>query len=233
MRIASFCFDDGFAASARTIRRLFDARGVKACFCVLSAPELTQDAAILSAEVAGWDTWREAVADGHEVSPHSHAHEFYGRMEPDAARASIESCFAVFERELEGFSSHRSVFHLPYLQAPPDLMDWLSHRTLGVRAATPGHGLCDPARLVRGGAVGCMAYGPDGVAEGWTRRLDRFSAQDGWLNLVFHGVDGEGWGPVARDDLARLLDRTLKICDRVDTPNRVLDDALRRPADLI
>ncbi len=222
MRKASFCFDDGFEQSAEKIRAIFETRGISACFCVLSAPQETKDVAIRGAKIASWDFWRDAVAAGHEVAPHGHAHEMYAALEPDAARTSIDACFGIFSRELDGFDAAQSIFHLPYLRAPQELMTWLSSRTLGVRTAISGTGRNETRNLKRGGPIECMAYGPDQVAEAWNHRLDAFSKETGWLVLAFHGLDDEGWGPVSSDDLARIVDRTLAMSDVVLPPNRMM-----------
>ena len=52
MRQVSFCFDDGFRATAGKVWSLFAARGLSACFAVLAAPELAQDPLIRASEVA-------------------------------------------------------------------------------------------------------------------------------------------------------------------------------------
>lgn len=220
-RHVSFCFDDGFRRSADKVRRIFDARGLSACFCVLSAPELADDPGIKGATIADWAYWREAAAAGHEIAPHGHAHEAYANIEPDAARRSIEVCWETLERELPGFDRRRSVFHVPYLSAPADLVDWIGARSLGARLMLGRDGL-NPSPGRASGPFDCACFGPDQVGASATRRLDGFEQQRGWLVMVFHGLDDEGWGPVASAQLEVLIDKALEAGMTILPPNRLL-----------
>ena len=226
-RQISFCFDDGFLASADRIRSVFDARGVPACFCVLAEPALAQDPAIRNATIADWSYWREARSSGHEIAPHGWAHELYPALSLDEAQRSIEACWDRFEDEISGFRREDSVFHVPYLTAPAPLLEWVGERSAGARVMTGGGGLNDPGVLARGSVIDCTCAGPDGVAAAHAERLDRFAEENGWLVLVLHGVDGEGWGSLATDELARLLDRTMEIGARVVTPDSQMRSARR------
>jgi len=221
-RTVSFCFDDGFRASADKIRKIFDARGLSACFSVLAAPDRADDPGMRVADVADWGYWRDARAAGHEVAPHGYAHERYDEMAIEAARASVLACLDRLERELPGFDGRRSLFHVPYLRAPAALVGWLGERTLGARVARGNDGLNAWGAIRPGQPVDCVTFGPDRVAERLAARLARFEDETGWLVLVLHGVDGEGWGPVAADDLARLLDETLAGGADVSPPDRVV-----------
>lgn len=220
-KYVSFCFDDGFRRSADKIRRIFDVRGLGACFCVLSAPELAEDPGIQGATIADWDYWREAAAAGHEVAPHGHAHESYARIEPQIARRSIETCWETLERELPGFDRRRSIFHVPYLSAPADLVDWINARSLGARLMLGRDGL-NPLPRQASGAIDCACFGPDLVGAAAASRLERFEGEQGWLVLVFHGLDDEGWGPVAGNELKALVDGALATGAIVAPPSRLL-----------
>jgi len=46
--------------------------------------------------------------------------------------------------------------------------------------------------------------------------------EDGWLVIVLHGLDCEGWGTVASTALETMLDEVLSAGVGVTTPNRVL-----------
>ena len=50
--------------------------------------------------------------------------------------------------------------------------------------------------------------------------------KSGWLVLVFHGLDGEGWGTLSSDALARMLDDIDRAGIVVETPNRTLQQHL-------
>lgn len=228
IRVVSFCFDDGFRASAEKIRAIFEARGLAATFCALAAPEQAQDPFIRGAEIADWGYWREAVSAGHEVAPHGWAHERLSELPPAEASASLERTLEAFARELPGFEAREQIFHLAYLAAPDPVVAHLSSRVLGVRRRMGREGLNPGRGHVRGGDVDCVSFG-DGADELVTRRLSRFAGEAGWLVLVLHGLDGEGWGPVRAATLERALDHLLAACVEVRPAGAVLREALEVP----
>jgi len=219
----SLCFDDGFRRTAQKVLRIFGQRGLAASFAVLAAPELASDPAIRAAPIADWGFWRDAVAAGHTVEPHGYDHAHLGRMPADAAIASLERTLDCFAREIDGFRPADAVFHAPYLAAPPDIVEWIGARMLGVRIGGEAEGLNDLQRVRRGGRIQCVTYGPDGVDASVEARLDRFLAhRSGWLVLVLHGLDDEGWGPLSSSALEAVLDRLLAAGVAIEPPARVL-----------
>ncbi|WP_293348779.1 polysaccharide deacetylase family protein [Phenylobacterium sp.] len=208
-RTVSFCFDDGFRATADKVRALFDDRGLGTSFCVLARPDLAEDPFIRAAPIADWAYWREAAAAGHEVAPHGWAHERLGDLDTAAACAGLDRTLDTFAAELPGFDPGDQLFHLAYLAAPAPVIRHLGERTLGVRRAVGRAGLNPPGRRDLGGDVDCITFG-DPAGDLMTARLDRFlDAEAGWLVLVLHGLDSEGWGPVPGPTLERQLDRLL------------------------
>ncbi len=223
MKSVSFCFDDGFRASADSIARIFSNRGVAACFCVLAAPELAEDPFIRGARIADWAYWRETVAAGHEVAPHGYAHEHLGKISVEDAQASVQRTLDAFTRELPGFDPRQTLYHLAYLAAPAPIVQWIGEHTLGARMALGNAGRNDGAAWSRGKPVDCMTFGPPNAELRAHERLARFMGEeDGWLVLVLHGLDGEGWGTVASAALEQMLDEVLSAGVAVTTPNRFL-----------
>jgi peptidoglycan/xylan/chitin deacetylase (PgdA/CDA1 family) len=226
MRTVSFCFDDGFRATAGKVWLAFAARDLAASFCVLAAPDLTRDPFIRAAQVGDWGFWREARAAGHEVAPHGWAHEHLGQVPFDEARAGLERTLEDFTRELPGFEATGSLFHLAYLAAPEPVVDFIGGRTLGVRRALGQAGLNPAGSLKRGGGVDCITFG-DGADALAMARVERFlKGEDGWLVLVFHGLDGEGWGTLASATLEALLDRLGEAGVRIAPANQVMLEQL-------
>lgn len=218
----SFCFDDGFRASADTIQRLFSERALSACFCVLAQPELAQDPFIRAAPIADWEYWRSALAAGHEVAPHGYAHEHLGRLDFAAACDSVQRTLDTFQQQLPGFEPKRSFFHLAYLCAPLPIVQWIGERTLGARMALGRDGRNDLAAWSPGRPIDCTTFAPPDADQAAHRRIQRFIAdENGWLVLVFHGLDGEGWGTISSDALARMLDDIQDAGIRVLPPNRM------------
>ena len=220
----SFCFDDGLRKSADKVARIFAARDLTATFCVLAEPERSNDPFIRPADVADWGFWRQIRDAGHEVAPHGFAHEHLGRMPFGDACDSVARALDVLVRELPGFDPHASVFHLAYMSAPSAVVSWIGQRALAVRMVTGGLGLNAWGSLARGGPVDCMAWGPAPSDELARARIERFlESEEGWLVLVFHGLDGEGWGTISAQSLERMLDRLLAAGVAVETPNRLLE----------
>jgi peptidoglycan/xylan/chitin deacetylase (PgdA/CDA1 family) len=225
-RTVSFCFDDGFRATADKVRAVFEARDLRTTFCVLARPDLTEDPFIRAAPIADWAYWREAVATGHEVAPHGWAHERLGDLDTEAACAGLDRTLDAFAAELPGFDPRDQLFHLAYLAAPAPVVQHLAARTLGVRRALGRAGLNPTGRHELGGDVDCITFG-DPAGELMRMRLDRFlAAEDGWLVLVLHGLDGEGWGPVAGEVLERQLDRLLDAGVRIASAGQVARERL-------
>jgi peptidoglycan/xylan/chitin deacetylase (PgdA/CDA1 family) len=223
VKTVSFCFDDGFRASADSISRIFSNRGVAACFCVLAAPELAEDPFIRGARIADWAYWRRAMAAGHEVAPHGYAHEHLGKINVENAQASVQRTLDAFARELPGFDARQSLYHLAYLAAPAPIVEWIGARTLGARMALGNAGRNDPAAWSRGKPIDCLTFGPPDAQSRLRERIARFVRdEDGWLVLVLHGLDGEGWGTLASTALEQMLDELLSANVAVTTPNRLL-----------
>lgn len=223
MRIVSFCFDDGFLASAKKIVRAFEDRACRACFCVLAAPELVCDPYISPSALGDWPYWREVRAGGHEIAPHGYAHERLEHLEFETACASISRTWDVFARELPSFEPTESLFHLAYLRAPEPIVDWIGARSLGVRGAFGANGRNDLLAPNDRRRVDCVTFGGDDVERRVESRLERFiQSEAGWLVVVLHGLDGEGWGSISSASLGRLLDRALEARLQLLPPNEVL-----------
>lgn len=221
-RIVSFCFDDGFRATAGKVWSAFARRDLAASFCILAAPELTRDPFIGAAQIADWGFWREARAAGQEVAPHGWAHERLADLPFEEARDGIERTLGAFTRELPGFEAADSLFHLAYLAAPEPIVDFIGGRTLGVRRALGRAGLNPPGSVNRCGGVDCITFG-DGADAMAMARVEWFLGHEkGWLVLVFHGLDGEGWGTLAAATLEALLDRLGEAGVRIAPANQVM-----------
>lgn len=222
-RILSVCFDDGFRATALKVARAFEDRACRACFCVLAAPELVCDPFIVPSALGDWSLWRELRAAGHEIAPHGYAHERFEHLDAPTACASVRRTWEVFARELPRFDPSESLFHLAYLTAPEPVVEWIGARSLGVRGAFGANGRND---LPVGGdrrRVDCITFGGEDAERRLASRLERFiQSEAGWLVLVLHGLDGEGWGSITFASLERLLDRALDADLRILPPNEVL-----------
>ena len=225
-RTVSFCFDDGFRITAGKVWTLFAEHGVGASFCVLAAPELSVDPYIRGRPIADWGLWREASAAGHEVAPHGWAHERLGDLTLEAACAGIDRTLDAFGLELPDFDPRAQIFHLAHLAAPQGVVDHLATRVLGVRRGLGRGGLNVACERSPGGEVDCITFG-DPADERLTARIDRFlESEEGWLVLVLHGLDGEGWGPVSSRTLAGQVDRLLAGGVRIAPAGQVLREAI-------
>jgi hypothetical protein len=58
--------------------------------------------------------------------------------------------------------------------------------------------------------VTCMSFGPDRCDDHLSRTIESFlDGPPGWLCYNVHGLDDEGWGPIGRDTLSRVLEGLL------------------------
>ena len=225
-RVVSFCFDDGFRRSADAICEVFSSRGLSACFAVLAAPSRALDPYLHGAELGDWAYWRKVRDSGHEVAAHGLIHENLEALSLSETVTSVRTALDIMEAQLPGFARARSLFHTPYMRAPEATVRWLGTQFLGVRLALDAagrRGLNPWEQLRKGGPVDSLCLGPEGVAEAASARIQEFAHQQGWLVLVMHGVEGEGWGPIAQADLAGLLDQALALGMAVAPPDRVLN----------
>ncbi|HEY1963035.1 MAG TPA: polysaccharide deacetylase family protein [Rhizomicrobium sp.] len=206
MQIVSFCFDDGFRATADKARAIFGRFGWAPCLCILAAPEKAEDAYIKGTPIADWSYWREAQAAGCEIAPHGYAHENLARCSFAEATASVERCFDIFMRELPGFLPSEQVFHTAYLSAPPEILSWLRKRVLGVRTGLRRAGVTSIEEASSTRLLDCVSYGHDTTDRLFSERIAQFvSGEDGILTIVLHGLDGEGWGPLRSATLEGAL----------------------------
>ncbi len=138
-------------------------------------------------------------------------------------KRSVQRTLDAFASELPGFDARQSLYHLAYLAAPAPIVEWIGERTLGARMALGNAGRNDPAAWSRGKPVDCLTFGPPDAQSRARERIARFVRdEDGWLVLVLHGLDGEGWGTVASTALEQMLDEVLSANVAVTTPNRFL-----------
>jgi peptidoglycan/xylan/chitin deacetylase (PgdA/CDA1 family) len=178
MRTVSICFDDGFRATADKARAIFARFGWTPCFCILAAPEETQDPFIKSAQIADWSYWREARAAGCEVAAHGYAHENLAQQSFADATAGLEHCFDIFARELPGFSLPEQMFHTAYLTAPPEILSWLHGRVRGIRTSARRDGLTSAKEASTARILDCVSYGHEATDRLFTERIGRFLAGD-------------------------------------------------------
>ena len=222
-QIASLCFDDGFLRTAETVRSVFEARRLAACFCVLAEPGAASDQALANERFGDWSFWRDAQSSGHEVAPHGWAHERLDGAPHVEVVSGLQRTLEHFAAELPGFCARESLFHAAYLSAPPQVRTWLQANTLGVRLSLGGGGMNRPEAARAAGLVDCVTFGPgpaDGPALAAAERL--IAGGPNWLVLVLHGLDGEGWGPITQIGLERLLDQLQDAKVVIAPPNRVL-----------
>jgi peptidoglycan/xylan/chitin deacetylase (PgdA/CDA1 family) len=206
--VVSFCFDDGYAQSCRTAAQLFEARGVRAEFCVVTEGKGSADAFIRAGDIADFTLWRDLSARGHRVSPHGDRHIHLGMVPEDEARAEIETGLRRFCAEMGIVDTGQLIWHCAFNNLPETLRPWLRSRVRAARASTSNNG-SNPHHWTPADFVfdSCFPLPPDipGAAHA---RIDSFlAAPPAWLVLCFHGLGEEGWGPVDAGEVAGLVDR--------------------------
>lgn len=222
--LLSLCFDDGYAASCRAIADAFEAAQMRAAFCVLTAPERAADPFIRAGVIGGFDLWAELAGRGHEVAPHGHVHANLAELSPADAVAEIDDCLAAFEDRLPGFRSEQAIYHCAYNRVTPGALAHLRRRVRAVRATKANAGLNRIGQPLSGGAFDAAFPLPPDVGQDARARIDTWlTSPPSWLVLCFHGVAGEGWGPVPLTTLTALLREVRERGADVLPPGAALD----------
>lgn len=224
VHLVSFCFDDGYSASCDAIASLFESRGLRASFCVLTAPQQSNDSYILGGVIGDFAQWRRLAARGHEVMPHGHVHADLSQLTLTDALCEIDACLAVFSEELPGFTASRAIYHCAYNRFPDRLAPHMANRVRAVRIGSDNSGINaldrTPALTFEAG----FPLPPDTEADARKRIRQWLADPPSWLVLTFHGVDGEGWGPVSLVGLGEMLDDIRRSSGTlIKPPGEVLD----------
>jgi peptidoglycan/xylan/chitin deacetylase (PgdA/CDA1 family) len=209
--ILTLSFDDGFEATCRAVAEVYAERGLRACLNIVAtghepgykAPDEWQE----GARRGDFGLWRALRAQGHEVMPHGHRHENLAFLAHREATDLIDACLARFAAEFHDWDPSVAVFNFPYNLSTPALEAHLRGRVRACRVMNVDG--INPIPTADTFRVEAAAFGPGNCEADLERRVDLLLRDGGWLVYNTHGLDGEGWGPISRDFLARTLDRCL------------------------
>jgi len=193
-------FDDGFLRSTLATAELFETYRLSAVFAVLAHPSgFTPEI-----QIGDFTLWNALRARGHTIHPHGYTHANLAAMDYAGAIAEIERALAAFNTKMRGFDPATAVWCYAYNAGTPALNQWLLQHVGAVRPG--GSGLLSSAELASRVWHG-HAYGPDDPGTDLMDHLAR-ARRDRPAALVYclHGLDGEGWGAIAKDRLRRALD---------------------------
>jgi peptidoglycan/xylan/chitin deacetylase (PgdA/CDA1 family) len=210
MHIVTLTFDDGFECSSRKTAEIFERFGLSASLNVIAKGHLDEPD-------EGWHRrwpkgdftpWNELQARGHEIMPHGYEHANKAERPFAESKRLIEACLDVFTNELDGFDAARAVFAFPYNASTPELEAWLPDVVRAFRAkGDPIMPLPRPSQR----KVLCTGFGPEPCDEHLEHCVEELLARpSGWLCYNAHGLDEEGWGPLSRATLERLLERLVE-----------------------
>jgi peptidoglycan/xylan/chitin deacetylase (PgdA/CDA1 family) len=205
--VVTLTFDDGFERSSVETAEIFERFGLSASFNVVARGHLGEpDESWHNRWPKGdFALWNELQARGHEIMPHGYEHANKAELSFEDAKRLIEKCLDVFADELDGFDAARAVFAFPYNASTPELEAWLPRR---VRAFRTGGAPIMPLPRHGQRKLTCASFGPGPCDEHLTELVEELlSRPSGWLCYNAHGVDGEGWGPLAVETLEQLLER--------------------------
>jgi hypothetical protein len=122
---------------------------------------------------------------------------------PDAIK-EMERCLSTFQQKLMGFEPARALYCFTYNLSTPALCQWLLKHVGAVRIG--GSGMLGQADL-DSRIWHSRVYGPDDPG---TDLMDHLSQarrdRPAALFYVLHGLDGEGWGAIARGHLEHALE---------------------------
>ena len=213
MRIVTLSFDDGFEASNRKVAAVYEKFGLSACFNVLAGahlPEWSPPVESLGG-LGDFGLWRELLARGHEIMPHGFRHANKTKIPVEEAQDLTLRCLDVFEKELPGFRRENAVYNFPFNASTDALEKWLPTVVRAFRTWGDAINPMPSGALVK---LTCSAFGPENCEADLDKWVDTLLRRpSGWLIYNTHGVDGEGWGPIASAYLERLIDRLLSKAD--------------------
>jgi peptidoglycan/xylan/chitin deacetylase (PgdA/CDA1 family) len=207
MHVVTLSFDDGFEHSSLRVAELFERHGLAAELNVVAAGHLGEPNETWHRRWRKGDfgLWNELKARGHHVMPHGYRHADKTELPLVEAQRLIERCLEVFDAELDGFDTAKASFAFPYNRSNPELETWLGAR---VRAFRTGGNPIMPLPTPGRRRVTCVSFGPGRCDGHLLRTIESFLAgPSGWLCYNLHGLDHEGWGPVASGTLEGLLER--------------------------
>jgi len=217
--ILTLSFDDGFKKSFYRIAEIHEQFSLQACLNIIASahiPEWNSPNEYHDPVAGNFDDWNALKERGHEIMPHSWAHNNLAELPFEEAAALIDRCLDYFESHLHGFITAEAIYNFAYNASTPELEQYALKRVRAVRTggwdilgdtmANPFPSSSGPFRL------GCWSYGPDN-ADAWVEEeVNKFlNTSGGWLILNLHGLDEEGWGPLSSRYMTGLLKRLVVI----------------------
>jgi len=217
--ILSLSFDDGFKKSFYKIADIHEKFGLQACLNIIASAHLTKWEAPNEwhyPEPGDFDDWNTLQKRGHEIMPHSWAHNNLTEMPLEKAKELIIKCLNYFEKHLEGFKASESVYNFAYNASTPELEEFALTKVRAIRTGgwdILGDQLMNPIPGPNGPfRFGCWSYGPDNADDWVDQQVKQFlDSSGGWLILNLHGLDEEGWGPITSKYLDHLLNRLVTV----------------------
>lgn len=205
--VVTLSFDDGFELSSRKTAEIFDRFGLSAAINVVARGHAGEPHESWHDRwrKGAFELWNELQAGGHEIMPHGYQHANKAELPFAVATRLIEDCLEAFANELDEFDASRAVFAFPYNASTPELERWLPDVVRAFRTAgDPIMPLPQPGQT----KICCTSFGPGPCDEHLEQLVEELLARpSGWLCYNAHGLDGEGWGPLASTSLERLLER--------------------------
>ena len=227
--LITLSFDDGFKKSFLEAAAIHEQYGLSGCFNVIASAHLPDfvppDDYILSDLMGDFDTWNELKARGHEVMVHSWAHNNLGRLPLEEAKALVDQSLTYFEEHLDGFKRKDAIFNFPFNSSTPELEEYVLTQVRALRTGGTWSANPFPTKGMR--RLSCVIYPRPGNGDEWMEdQINTFldNPDGGWLIVNTHGLGDEGWGPISKDYLKRVLGRLVKM-DNVAVMNvtQVLD----------
>lgn len=200
--LISLTFDDGLPSQVQNALPILNHYGVPATFFLIAAETTEYDTQFRA------DTWRDAIAVGHEIGSHSVNHRKAAELTPPVAQTEATFSAIWLKNQLKGYPV--GSFCYPYTDAPDYLQQAVRYagyeQARGGRVARqdkylePGDG----ANLLN---IPCFHVGPETVndADEWLRTAVRRGA---WLTLMLHGVGcDKDWDNLSIAQFTTLVDK--------------------------
>lgn len=218
--LLTLSFDDGFKKSFYKIAEIHEEYGLKACLNIIASAHLGNNEGPYEYHkdpVGDFTDWNRLKERGHEIMPHTWAHNNLTEMPFKEATKLIDKCLDYFDEHLTDFDRKKAVYNFAYNASTPELENYALSQVKAIR--TGGWDILEEGQMAHrfpdeNGPVrlGCWSFGPENADEWVENEVNKFlKTEGGWLILNLHGLDKEGWGPISSDYLNKLLKRLIDI----------------------
>lgn len=208
----TFSIDDGFWNSAQKFLVVFERYRTKATFNLVTdwiEPMRSdiRDSYNQGFSHGSWTDWRKVVRAGHEIGSHTLTHPALPEIPIEQADHEIVHSKERILKELK--LKEPRTFAFPYNQSSPSVRAIVQRHYAAARVGTQTGEINLPG-FIDFWAVRSWWPLSHTTLDEIVGKVEQTRQSQGWLVIGLHGIDDEGWHPIAYgklEQLMRYLDR--------------------------